>query len=366
MDKSIKTANTNNKNIFSPRATIIIALVFLFILLPLCIYLYLKIENIIVSVLLYIVATFITSGAIADIVIVSTHKSSYVSTASFAIWAGSLIKASTLTDVSALNILSLIFAGVFASIAIINATVQLSEDVRKNHAIAWYIAIILIFFIGFTTALKFERPIYIGFIPFALIALYHEYLRAKFLRVITEESQSRSGVSGKAIRIITSPIRSILSIRSIRKRLYFVLLLFSGLFYLMVTQESTATDNISLFYEIMVPAYLGILAIVVAFTVIVVRREPQKIMPVHLESVISSLAKMYVLFALATMAGLLLGSEVNSDILTQSIKLGKLMESVNGNVSIFRIFILEFAVLAFPTGLLYLHAMIEDFICANA
>jgi len=70
---------------------------------------------------------------------------------------------------------------------------------------------------------------------------------------------------------------------------------------------------------------------------------------------------MYVIFAIVTVAGLLLGTEVSSDILLGSAGLSKILESVDSLLNFCRILAVESAILAFPVGLLYLYAMIKDF-----
>jgi hypothetical protein len=70
---------------------------------------------------------------------------------------------------------------------------------------------------------------------------------------------------------------------------------------------------------------------------------------------------MYVIFALVTVVDLLLGTEVSGAILTRSVGLSKTLESVDSFLNFCRLIAIESAVLAFPVGLLYLYAMIKDF-----
>ena len=356
--------NVKTKKPASFKDTIIIGLVF-FIIGLLCLFGYLRNENTIIRVVLYIFATMLISGSSFVIVEVKTPKakSNYSMAVMIGIWAASLIYVSTLTDVRVLHWVPLSLGFLFLSIAVISSIVQAAKDIRKNSALKRIITITLILGpIPFIAEL-IARPIILCVIPLAAIMFYNQYLRNTFLSKPGTEVQSGQEVSVKFKKDIGVSIRNICAnLLSIGPGLFVILIIFFTLFYFMITQQSKI-DNISLFYEVVVTAYLGILAIVIAFAVII-RKESKQSKTGHLKLAISGLAQMYVFFALVTVAGLLMGSEVNSDILslTINIKLSDIFQSLNGIINILRILILEFAVLAFPAGLWYLRAMIQDFI----
>jgi hypothetical protein len=200
--------------------------------------------------------------------------------------------------------------------------------------------------------------------------LYNEYLNTAFLRASVTETQS-SEVLNKSKTDIASPYRSLgekldprsvlRNLRGIRPFLYTILFLFLILFYFMVTLQPAEKHSFSLFYEVVVAAYLGMLAIIIAFAVLVIRRQTQREVTEHFRRAITGLVQMYVIFALVTVAGLLLGTEVSGDILTGGVGLSVILESVDNFLNLCRLLAVESAVLAFPVGLLYLYAMIRDF-----
>lgn len=331
-----------------------------------------KLEPIFIRVLLYILATLIIGGAIFGIIEEFTlkAKTNYSLAGLFLTWAISLLYSYSVIHISALRWLFLIFAGFFGVIAIVALCVQANKDIHKRPALRWIIAIILIpgpcIVLGWYLAL----PLILLFIPLAFVISYNEYLSTKFLRTIVTETESSKILNGSKTNI-TSPYhrlgeeldpRSVLkNLRGIRPLLYATLFLFSGVFYFMVTLEPGEIHYFNLFYEVVAAAYLGILAIVIAFAVLVIRRETQQNITEHFRLAIMGLVQMYVLFALVTVAGLLIGTEVSGDILLGSVALSEILESVDSFLNFCRILAIEFAVLAFPVGLLYLYAMIKDF-----
>lgn len=355
--------NASNKKATSLKEAITVGLLGL-IIGWLCLYGYLKFENTIVRMVLYITATMISSFSFFGIVDVLTPKanSNYSMAAMLVIWSASLIYISTSTDISVLHWVYLIAGLLLLFIAIISFIIQVSKDIRKNSTLKRIIKIILILSPSPFIAELLALPMILCVIPFTVILLYNQYLRTTFLSAPIKETQSNREVSDKSLKDIKAPFRSLRNLRNIRPGLYAILIIFYILFLFMVTRQSTVIDDISLFYEVVVSAYLGILAIVIAFAVIIIRKESNQTTAGHLKLAILGLAQMYVFFALVTVAGLLMGTEVNGEILTQSIKISEIPWSVNTIFNFLRLFILEFAVLAFPAGLWYLRAMIQDFI----
>lgn len=224
------------------------------------------------------------------------------------------------------------------------------------------IAALLISGLSVVSARYLALPAILCIIPFTLIVIYSEYLRTTFLNRPVIKTQDSPEISDKARFGPGDPLRSLMrTLRSIRRGLYLILIFFSMLFYFMVTYETTEAHDFSLFYQIVAPAYLGILAIVIAFAILVIRRETQNTVTEHFRLAITGLVQMYVFFALVTLGGLLIGTEVSGDILTSRIELSEVFGSMDSALNISRLLVLQFSVLAFPAGLLYLYAMIRDF-----
>ena len=331
-----------------------------------------KLEPIFFRVPLYIVATLSIGFAIFGIIEGFTleAKTNYSLAGLLLTWAISLLYSYSVIHISALRWLFLIFAGFFGVIAIVALSVQANKDIRKRPALGWIIAIILMSGLCIVLGWYFALPAILLFIPFTFVIFYNEYLSTTFLRTIVTETES-SKVLNESKTDITAPYRSLgeklgprsvlRNLRGIRPLLYATLSLFFGVFYFMVTLEPGEIHYFNLFYEVVVAAYLGILAIVIAFAVLVIRRETQQNITEHFRLAITGLVQMYVLFALVTVVGLLIGTEVSGDILLGSVALSEILESVDSFFNFCRILAIEFAVLAFPVGLLYLYAMIKDF-----
>lgn len=331
-----------------------------------------KLEPLFFRVPLYIVATLLIGLAIFGIIEEFTlkAKTNYSMAGLLLTWAISLLYSYSVIHISALRWLFLIFAGFFGVIAIVASSVQANKDIRKRPALGWIIAIILIPSLYIVLGWYFAQPVILLFIPFTFVLLYNEYLSTAFLRAPVTQTQSGE-VLHESKTDITAPYRSLgekLNPRSalrnlwgIRPFLYGILIFFFILFYFIVTQVPAEKHYFSLFYEAVAAAYLGILAIVIAFAVLVIRRETLQEVTEDFRRAVTGLVQMYVIFALITVVGLILGTEVSGDILTRSMELSEILESVDSLLNVCRLLTLEFAVLAFPVGLLYLYAMIKDF-----
>lgn len=337
-----------------------------------------KLEPLFLKVPLYIIATIIISIAFFGIIeeFTAKEKSNYSMAAMLVTWSVSLIYASNLTDISALRWLSQICAGIFGFIALIAFAVQANKDIRSKPRpiLGLVTAATVIFGLYIILSSYFTLPIALSFFPLIFILVCTEYINTKFLRVFDREIQSSEGLDEskydkpKHYRVVLRNLRSIRhrvvlrNLRGIRPWLYGILILFFAIFYFIVTQEPAGMHDFSLFYEVVAAAYLGILAIVIAFAVLVIRRQTQQELTEHFRRAITGLVQMYVFFAFVTVVGLLLGTEVSGEILTRGAGLGEIFESVDSILNLCRLLIVETAVLAFPAGLLYLYAMIQDFL----
>lgn len=375
--------NTEQKKRKHPDPSGVIAGIILLVLGLAALYGWWKLEPLFFRVPLYILATLVVGFALFGIIDEFTPRAgqNYSMAAMLLTWFAGLMYASNLTDISALRWLSVIFGALFGAIGLIASAIQASKEKRLKPALLWITAIVVIpsLYIGLGSCL--ELPINVLLlIPFTFVLFYNEYLIAVFLR--PPVTRTRSGeVLHESKTDITAPYRSLgekvdprsalrekvdprIPLRDvwrIRRPVYGILILFFIIFYFIVTQEPAEKHSFSLFYEAVAAAYVGMLAIVIAFAVLVIRRQPQQEVTEHFRRAITGLVQMYVIFALVTVVGLLLGTEVSGDILTRSVGLGEILESVDSLLNVCRLLAVEFAVLAFPVGLLYLYAMIKDF-----
>ena len=316
-----------------------------------------------IRVVLYVIAVLSISLGSFGLVETLTAKSKpdYSIAAMLFTWFAFLMYASSLADVDAPRWTYLGFAVFFGLVALIALIVQGSKDIRQQPSIRWVIALLLILGLPVLLTWHFERPVILCLIPFTLIVLYHEYLRNTYLNKPTAKVQSAQDVSHKKPDLV-APFRSLPgALRSVRAPAYLILVTFSGLFYLMILPQTTQAYDFGLFFQAVAPAYLGILAIVIAFAVLVIRREAQQEIGMHFRLAITGLVQMYVVFALVTAVGLLIGTDVSGDFVMTSMKLSEIVKSVDSILNVCRLLILQFAVSAFPVGLLYLYAMIRDF-----
>jgi len=334
-----------------------------------------KLEPLFLKVPLYIVATLIIGLAVFGIIEEFTPKAkqNYSMSAMLLTWFASLMYASNLTDISALRWLFLVFAGIFGFIALIAFIVQANKDIRSRPrpTLGWITAIIVILVLYVIAAYYLERPAILVLIPFTFVSLYAEHLRSKFLGGAVKEAQDSEVIDRPETDAVTPyPIlgiklpsrRDVLrNLAGIRLSLYPILIFFLCLF-LAVTQLGIEETPFGSFYEAVIYAYVGILAIVIAFAVLVIQRGTQKNRTEHLKRALEGLVQMYVIFALIAVTGLLLGTDINGEVLTRSVEPSEILGSVNASLNICRILTTEFTILAFPAGLLYLHAMIKDFI----
>ena len=271
------------------------------------------------------------------------------------------IYASHLTDISALRWLSIALAILFGFGALITLIVQFNEDKRAKPIVKRVLPVLLSIGLPLLFTWLFEQPIILLVIPLALIVLYNEYLTTTYLTKPTADPQSNPHVPDKG-SIVVSTFRSIpRTLSSYRRPVYTILLLFSVVFCFIIIQQASHTYDFSIFYQAVAPAYFGILAIVIAFAVLVIRRDTEHPMPAHLRLPINGLAQMYVIFALVTVFGLLLGTDVTGEILTAGTKLTDILWPPDKFLHVCRLLVLQFSVSAFPVGLLYLYAMIQDF-----
>lgn len=334
-----------------------------------------KLEPLFLKVPLYIVATLIIGFAVFGIIDEFTPKAkqNYSMSAMLLTWFASLTYASNLTDISALRWLFLVVAGIFGFIALIAFIAQANKDIRSRPrpTLGWIAATIVMLGLYVTTACYLARPAILVLIPFTFILLYAEGLRSTFLgpklraaegsRLISRE-QADTETAYASFRGRFDPRVSLKNLTGIRWSLGLILLFFLCLFYLVVTQLGIEETRFDSFYEAVIYAYVGILAIVIAFTVLVIQRGTQKNRTEHLKRALEGLVQMYVIFALIAITGLLLGTDINGEVLTRSVEPSEILGSVNAFLNISRILTIEFTILAFPAGLLYLHAMIKDFL----
>jgi hypothetical protein len=364
--------HVKNKKDKHPKSTGIGTGILLIILGLAALYGWWKLEPIFFRVPLYIVATLLIGFAIFGIIEEFTLKAKTNCSLAglFLTWAISLLYSYSVIHISALRWLFLIFAGFFGVIALIAFAVQANKDIRSRPILGLITAIVVIPSLYIVLGWLFAQPVILLFIPFTFVLLYNEYLSTAFLRAPVTKTQ-RGEVLHESKTDITAPYRSLgetlnprgalRNLWGIRPFLYGILIFFSILFYFIVTQVSAEKHYFSLFYEAVAAAYLGILAIVIAFAVLVIRRETLQEVTEDFRRAVTGLVQMYVIFALITVVGLILGTEVSGDILTRSMELSEILESVDSLLNVCRLLTLEFAVLAFPVGLLYLYAMIKDF-----
>lgn len=320
-------------------------------------------EPLAAKVVLYFVASILTSWGSFALVDTLTPKanSNYAGSAMIFTWFGFLIYASSLTDINALRWSFIGLAVLFGLIAFIVLIAQANKDIRKSPVLRWVIGFLLVFVLPLLLASLLERPFMLCFIPFTFVLLYNEYLRTTYMTEPIAELQNAPEASGEASRFAT-PFRSLpMTLRGIRWPVYVLLTLFSLVFYWTITQDTSRTYDFSIFYQAVAPAYFGILAIVIAFAVLVIRRDTQQSITGHLRLAIIGLAKMYVVFALVNVVGLLMGTQVSARILTTSMELNDIIRSMDNTLHVLRLLILQFSISAFPVGLLYLYAMIRGF-----
>lgn len=268
---------------------------------------------------------------------------------------------SRLTDITALRWLSIAFAILFGFGALITLIVQLNKDIREKPTLKWVIAVPLILGLPVLFAWLFQRPIILSLVPFGLIVLYNEYLMTTYLTKPAEEPQINPDVSHKGSTVVATFLSLPRTLRSIRRPVYPTLIFFSAVFYFTLTQQASQTYDSSIFYQAVAPAYFGILAIVIAFAVLVIRPDKGQRTTEHLRLPITGLVQMYVVFALVNVFGLLIGTGPIGHILTATTNFNDIIGSADNMLHILQLLVLQFAVSAFPVGLLYLYAMIRDF-----
>ncbi|HEX73931.1 MAG TPA: hypothetical protein G4N93_02120 [Dehalococcoidia bacterium] len=370
---------TKNKTKRHPDAVGIFVVLFLVSLGLAALYGWWKLEPLYFTIPLYIIAVFFISIGAFGIVFELTvggdgrvDRTNYAMAMMILVWSASLVYYSISTDITALHWLSLVFGGIFGFIALVTFIVQLNKDIRlrPKPTLGWITAIIIILVLYVTAAYYLERPAVLVLIPFTFVLLYVEYLRSTFLGRVPKEAQgsevidkSKPGI-GAPYRSIPSrliPRDSVRNLLGIRWYLYLILIFFLCLF-LALTQLGIEGTRFGSFYEAVIYAYVGILAIVIAFAVLVIQRGTQKNRTEHLKRALEGLVQMYVIFALIAVTGLLLGTDINGEVLTRSVEPSEILGSANAALNICRILTTEFTILAFPAGLLYLHAMIKDFI----
>ena len=365
--------NTEQKKRKHPDPSGVIAGIILLVLGLAALYGWWKLEPLFFRVPLYILATLVVGLALFGIIDEFTPRAgqNYSMAAMLLTWFASLMYASTLTDISALRWLSLIFGALFGAIGLIASAIQASKEKRLKPALLWITAIVVIPSLYIVLGSCLELPINVLLlIPFTLLLFYNEYLITVFLRApvtrtrsgeVLHESKTDITAPYRSLREKADPRSALRDVWGIRRPLYGILILFFIIFYFIVTQEPAEKHSFSLFYEAVAAAYVGMLAIVIAFAVLVIRRETLQEVTEHFRRAITGLVQMYVIFALVTVVGLLLGTEVSGDILTRSVGLSEILESVDSLLNVCRLLAAEFAVLAFPVGLLYLYAMIKVF-----
>jgi hypothetical protein len=333
-----------------------------------------ELDSLFFKVPLYIVATLIISFAAFGIISEFTPKAkqNYSMSAMILVWSASLVYPSISTDITALRWLSVVFAGIFGFIALIAFIVQLTKDIRSRPRPTFGLitAIIIILVIYITAAYYLAYPAILVLFPFTFIVIYAEYLRSAFLGGAVKEAQSSGVIDRPKTDAVTTYLnfriklasRDVLrNLRGIRWSLGLISVIFLCLF-LTVTQLGIEGTHFGSFYEAVIYAYVGILAIVIAFAVLVIQRRPQEPRAAHLKRALEGLVQMYVVFALIAITGFLLGTDINGKILTQSTGFREILGSLDDLLNISRILATEFTVLAFPASLLYLHAMIKDFL----
>jgi len=323
-----------------------------------------NVQPVAAKVVLYFVASIFTSFGSFAFVDTLTPKanSNYAGSAMVFTWFGFLMYASSLTDINALRWSLIGLAVLFGFVAFVILIVQANKDIRKSPVLMrWVIGFLLVFVLPLLSVSLFKRPFILCFIPFTFVLLYNEYLRTTYMTKPIAELQSGQEVSGKA-SILATPFRSLpTTLRGIRWPVYVLLTVFSLVFYWTIIQGTSRTYDFSIFYQAVAPAYFGILAIVIAFAVLIIRRDTQQSITRHLRLAIIGLAKMYVVFALVNVVGLLMGTEVSGQILTTSMQLNEIITSMDNTLHVLRLLILQFSISAFPVGLLYLYAMIRGF-----
>lgn len=331
------------------------------------------------SIPLYIIAILFISlgvfGTIHEFTIgngIKIDRGNYAAGAMILVWFAAFIYPLITTDTTVLRWIYGIFALPLLLVSIGVLSAQVTKDMRANPKLGWIIAIIIIPGIYIVFSWYFAYPAILLFIPFTFILMYFEYLRTTFLRPeVVKAQDSKAPVKLEAdtdTGAIFTSFRGKLAkdvlrnVAGIRWSLWSILIFFFSLFYFLATQVLLSKPNFDSFYEAVIYAYIGILAIVIAFAVLVIERGPREEATQHLKRALSGLIQMYTMFTLITVAGFLLGTDVNGEILTRSVELHEILSSIDNLFNIFRILAIEFAILAFPAGLLYLYAMVKDFL----
>jgi hypothetical protein len=118
-------------------------------------------------------------------------------------------------------------------------------------------------------------------------------------------------------------------------------------------------------YGVIIPTYLGILAIVIAFTVLVVGSNGIKIKRVEeMRVAFKRLAGMYVVFTIISLSAMLLGTDLDANFVFTQVNINECSlsdDSISCLLDVCRVLAAELVVLIFPVGLGYLRAVINDF-----
>lgn len=320
------------------------------------------------KIVLYIVGSIIASFGTFSIVEEFTPHSDHVyslDAMSLTICA-SLLYASFSMDISAVKWIFRTVAGILLFFALVQSIEQLNKDIKSRQTFAWVTEFLLIFGLFVILSWHFEMPQILLFFPVAAIALDRLYLRSSFLKPtnsqmeeINNEADVNTGAIGTDIRGRINFEPALRNLAGIFWSLNIVLVLFFGIFYFIIMNVPSEDMPFSFLYGVVAPAYLGILAIVIAFAVLVADKKEKPL--AHIKTGVMGLVQMYVLFSLATLVGLLFGTKIDPSILVGKHELGAYIGQVSGLINICRILAVEFTVLAFPVGIVYLYALIKDF-----
>jgi len=337
-----------------------------------------KVDQLYFEIPLYVVSTFLIAIGIFGLfneLFARNHgradRINYAMGFMFLVFTISILYQSISTDIAALRWVGFSFTSLFGLITLIAITTQAIKDIRSNPTLGWIVAIILIPLPYIFASWYTSDLVILLLIPFTFILFYIEYLRTAFLRTPTKEtspsrtpnpSQTDVQTSYTAIKSKLVPKDILLAnLRSVRWPLYLSLMFFVVLFYIVVAYVHEDTYDYRSIYEAIIYAYIAILAIVIAFAILILQRQSTKKVTEPLRQALKALVQMYVIFVLITLTGLLIGTEVDGTILTTTT-LGQLFTSIDSFFNICRILALEFTILSFPSGLLYLYAMIKDFL----
>jgi len=314
-----------------------------------------KVHALFFRIPLYLFGTALVAFGLFMVVDEFTSKAEHVYSADVLIVtvALSLLKLLNFTDVTPVRWLLIILAGLVGFVAFAQSWNQLVKDTRSHPIVGWLMTVLIILSLYVALSWYMSMPMILLFFPATFVMGYGLYLRNSFLGVAVPP--------GSGFRERMDPRKALKNLWGIRWSLVIMLTFFSALFYFVVMNVPSDELPFGLLYEVVAPAYLGILAIVIAFAILFVPQKGKDEATTHFRNAVVGLAQMYLFFAMITLVALLLGTKIDNGIFIGKNSLNIILDSVRNLINICRILAAEFTILTFPVGLWYLYAMIKDF-----